>query len=115
MGTEDTPKKVIVTTNIHLREDEMICSRCHGDRLAINGSDVSDFDGDEIATVELCPKCLGTGKVDWIENVVGKEKPEFDLHMISNRPPQHPSPGTVWEDSKTGNYHVATNKGWKVL
>ena len=43
-----------------MTKDEMVCSECGG----IGG--VGDILQDE------CPKCLGTGKLDWIENVVGK-------------------------------------------
>ena len=43
-----------------MTKDEMSCSECGG----IGG--VGDILEDE------CPKCFGTGKLDWIENVVGK-------------------------------------------
>jgi len=33
----------------------MICSKCNG------------------IDSELCPKCLGTIEVDWVENIVGKQ------------------------------------------
>lgn len=30
-----------------------------------------------------CPKCLGTGKLDWIENVVGKKIDLSDIGVMN--------------------------------
>lgn len=50
-----------------LKEGEVICSRCNGeecierDRLWMSNNYM------------LCLKCGGTGKLDWVENIVGKK------------------------------------------
>jgi len=46
-----------------LKEGEIICPKCHGE------------DGAEPYSDEECSKCYGEGKLDWIENIVGKPKP----------------------------------------
>jgi len=49
---------------------EIMCDKCNGtghieNRKGQIGSNRQSFQ-------RYCPKCLGNGKVDWIENVVGK-------------------------------------------
>ena len=45
-------------TGLHkMTKDEMNCSECDGVGYILE---------------DECPKCFGTGKLDWIENVVGK-------------------------------------------
>ena len=49
-----------------LKEDEVICSRCSG---------IGHKEEDRLG-VDLffpCIKCSGFGKLDWVENVTGKE------------------------------------------
>ena len=48
---------------IELNDGEMICSRCDGSGVHYNRNDKSTF---------VCSKCNGDGKLDWIENIVGK-------------------------------------------
>ena len=40
-----------------MTKDKVVCSKCEGSRQTW-----------------LCPKCLGKGELDWIENVVGKRR-----------------------------------------
>ena len=49
-----------------LEEWEVVCYRCNG-----KTSTLLDKYGKRIT----CPKCYGEGKLDWIENVIGKRKP----------------------------------------
>ena len=51
---------------MNLNPGEVICDKCNGEI----------FIGDESNT-EICSKCLGAGKVDWIENIVGKMYPNI--------------------------------------
>jgi len=54
----------------------MICDQCQGSGKV----PVSKHNGiTVIESLKQCPKCVGTGKVDWIENVVGKRKPFTQL------------------------------------
>jgi len=48
---------------IELNEGEIICPKCGGH-------------GDEYTFI--CTKCLGSGKVDWIENIVGVKHKKYD-------------------------------------
>jgi len=45
-----------------LNEGEKHCEICSGVGIL-----------KEYSTANFCPKCKGTGKLDWIENIVGKE------------------------------------------
>ena len=48
-----------------MNEGELICDKCKG-RGHLR----------RIRARSICRKCHGTGKVDWIENIVGKKMPE---------------------------------------
>ncbi len=50
-------------SNITLKDGEVVCDRCGGN----NGW--------------WCPKCFGSGKLDWVENIVGKIGPVFHVHF----------------------------------
>jgi hypothetical protein len=63
----DTKMKII--TEEDLEEGEVVCSVCNG-----KGSIWSERFQDAAYT---CEKCLGTGYLDWIENVVGKLRNDF--------------------------------------
>ena len=45
---------------INLKPGEVICNECNGTGLKTN------------QVYHPCPKCYGTGKLDWIENIVGR-------------------------------------------
>ena len=47
---------------LHLEEWEMLCNECGG-----CGDDPSSN-----TFTTICPKCQGAGKVDWLENILGK-------------------------------------------
>jgi hypothetical protein len=58
-----------------LKEGEVICSRCNGYKFVIDhnrGTLLTDYR-------ILCEKCGGDGKLDWVENVVGKENHRFRI------------------------------------
>lgn len=48
---------------MELKESEIICDKCKG-----SGNSISHH---------LCSKCWGDGKMDWIENIVGKKQSKF--------------------------------------
>jgi hypothetical protein len=51
-------------TEKDLKEGEVICNKCDGEGVILHYiPEVMDY---------TCPKCQGCGKLDWIENVVGK-------------------------------------------
>jgi DnaJ-class molecular chaperone len=56
-----------------LKEGELICPKCDG--LGFTNK----IQKDKIGLFKYtCPKCKGRGKLDWIENVVGKKVTYFD-------------------------------------
>lgn len=57
-----------------LEEGEVICNKCNGKRQI--KTDKPKWWQLRLAEIEsLCPKCFGDGKLDWIENAVGKKRP----------------------------------------
>ena len=50
---------------LHLQPGEHKCSNCCG-----TGDDFGEKSGD--LTLSMCKKCGGTGKINWIQNVITK-------------------------------------------
>ena len=63
----------------NLKKGEVICSKCKGIGLVFK---IKSNKG--IIFKNECPKCQGTGKLDWIENVVGKKPMYYDGTSIPN-------------------------------
>lgn len=64
----------IIIGESDLEEGEVICSKCNGKRRII--TDKPKWWQLRLTEIEsLCPKCFGDGKLDWIENAVGKKRP----------------------------------------
>lgn len=57
---------------IELVEGEYKCPECEGDGIVMGDYPYSD----------VCPKCLGEGKLDWIENAMGKKKKPIPIETI---------------------------------
>jgi hypothetical protein len=55
----------------NLNPGEVICDECEGGRFRY------DLDNYDIGKYNTCPKCHGIGKLDWVENVVGKKEPTY--------------------------------------
>jgi len=49
---------------IHLEEGEVMCSKCNGSGYTQDNSDFNRYN--------ICNKCYGEGKLDWIDNILGK-------------------------------------------
>jgi len=47
-----------------LESGEVICDKCNGEIFVDNDNGI-----------DICSKCLGSGKLDWIEKIVGKKPP----------------------------------------
>ncbi len=56
----------------NLEEGEYICDKCGGTGRINNHNPYHSFPHSRSRTV-FCPMCQGTGKLDWIENIVGKK------------------------------------------
>ena len=57
--------------NIDESKGEMLCDECEG-----RGCIPPEIDSPEIMQ-EMCWKCQGSGKVDWVSNVMQKPKPRY--------------------------------------
>jgi hypothetical protein len=55
---------------MNLKPGEVICEVCNGQGHVNQENDVFS---------DPCYYCYGTGKLDWIENIVGKTLPVFQL------------------------------------
>ncbi len=49
-----------------LKSDDNVCYYCGGHGFFRSSDLVCGFD-------QNCPKCVGSGKLDWIETIVGKK------------------------------------------
>ena len=70
-------KKEIKTIRLNGDKGEMICPECKGHCIVATGTTVSEFDSSVIENATICSKCHGDGKLDWIENIVGKKEPQI--------------------------------------
>jgi len=77
-------KEQINKSNIKLNPGDVICNICEGKGFIIK-ENIHDDDNDYLfKTVNnICNKCYGAGKLDWIENVVGKMKPKKESFFKS--------------------------------
>ncbi len=59
---------------MHNNIDKFVCSECNG-RCVTEQAYIFVFEGSIMEGTRMidCPKCLGDGEVDWIENIVGKK------------------------------------------
>ena len=60
-----------------LEEEYVICNRCDGTGKKLTKHGRFQYSGP-------CDKCWGEGKLDWIENVVGKERPYLSSSSTSS-------------------------------
>jgi len=65
----------------NINEDEIICSQCNGEGFIIEEVGKEEWDERKIPIKNICDKCLGTGKLDWIENIVGKSHVKFTVNI----------------------------------
>ena len=61
-----------------LKEGEVLCDECNGSGNKAKWDQIPDY-----KCYLECDKCLGKGKLDWIENVVGV-KPKVKLNFRMN-------------------------------
>jgi DnaJ-class molecular chaperone len=59
--------KKVITTN----EGENFCPKCDGLGLVPRSGKIMEKTG---VVHLICNKCLGDGKIDWVEKVVGKKR-----------------------------------------
>jgi len=62
--------------SMKLEEGEVICPQCEGTGKP-NNNKFENF----YLVPKVCDKCHGSGKLDWIENIVGKKEPAQTRNM----------------------------------
>ena len=60
-----------MTEKFNLEENEYICDKCGGTGRVNNFNPYHPYYSHRRKV--FCPMCQGTGKLDWIENIVGKK------------------------------------------
>lgn len=55
---------------LDVKKDEFVCDKCKGERKIRELRNITPNITSE--RFVFCPKCLGAGKLNWVENVVGK-------------------------------------------
>ncbi len=83
--------------NITINEGEIRCSDCRGNGVI----SVKIGPGNRIRS-SLCDKCQGEGKLDWVENIVGKKSDivkmdSMDLVCEYNEPDVRKKSMEAWE------------------
>lgn len=73
---------------IKLEKGEMICPECNGSGISEYVQEINIENYQTITGKTFCEKCFGTGKLDWIENLVGKENPIHNVQMFDKNIPQ---------------------------
>lgn len=68
-------------SNIELGPGDVLCNECDG-----SGYTIVENENKTNAVFEqlniICPKCYGRGKLDWIENIVGRQKlPPLEINF----------------------------------
>ena len=80
----------------------MICDKCDG--IGYNAND------------DLCSKCHGDGEVDWIENIVGKQKTIVEgTRWINNRNDDAAQIGDLFYNTETQTIELYNGKKWVIL
>ena len=85
----------------NLKPGDVICNKCNG------SGDDSRYEEflDKDKYYYKCPKCQGEGKLDWIENVVGKKTPNPIMSGVTWLPPSAVQP----QNAQVGQAYVDSN------
>ena len=72
-----------MTEQFNLEESEHICDKCGGTGRINTYSPYNSYIRARRRKV-FCPMCQGTGRLDWIENIVGKKPIIFSYSFSQN-------------------------------
>jgi hypothetical protein len=78
--------KGVIKMDIILNDGESICKKCNGTGqhfISVSGAPYHNNHSPVYGTVNVCSKCKGFGKVDWITNAMGEGKNVNNLHTHS--------------------------------
>jgi len=61
-----------------------------------------------------CPKCFGLGKLDWVENIVGKRKSNLNMSGVppSDAKPQNINTNNNYVDSNANDVYIYDGTVW---
>lgn len=97
-----------------LKPGEVKCEKCKGTGYNLKAPDNNI---PRYQKLPPCPKCHGSGKLDWIENVVGK-KPKNDIFngvtwmARSGTAPNNPSCGQAYINTNNNEAYVYDGNTW---
>jgi DnaJ-class molecular chaperone len=60
----------LTKTHLTLNKGEEFCKTCRGEGMVVLRRDYTSL---KTSSSLVCKDCLGTGKIDWIEKVIGKK------------------------------------------
>lgn len=90
-----------------MKEDrEYVCDQCNGTGVVSVIIEMHElqFQGQKISTPgisrkELCPKCKGDVRLNWVENIFGKEESNFskEFKELQKIQPISPSSGLIFK------------------
>ncbi len=86
---------------------EIKCDKCKGKKNINRG----------VYGIVPCSKCKGVGKLDWIENIVGKKEPNLIMSGVTWLPPSAVKPknsivGNAYVDSNTNECYIYDGLVW---
>jgi len=80
---------------------EFICDKCKGTGYE-PGQNLNS------GILEICGKCLGHGKLDWIERVVGKKRPKMYIDDTPSHTHNMPSAGEIIPFNNSSHTHSSS-------
>lgn len=89
-----------------LKKGEVRCDKCDGEPYLFIKGEHED----------ICSKCNGNGKLDWIENAIGKEPIIIDKNetiIALNFPPPNPKKNEYYFDLTIKKAMIFRNNGWE--
>jgi DnaJ-class molecular chaperone len=92
-----------------IKDYEYICDKCDGLGLVKRKYEEFEF----VTKSTTCPKCLGDGKLDFIENITGKKAKSFTIES-NDRTFIHtdPTEGDTYYDQIKDSMFVYDGNNW---
>ena len=99
-----------------LKPGDIKCDKCKGTGYDLKTPTVDDKH--YYRKHYPCSKCKGVGKLDWIEQVVGKKTPSYNLNGVTwmphptDGPPPDPEVGHAYVNSNTKEVNIYDGNNW---
>jgi len=107
---------------IKLNKGEIICPECNG--IGIYSTSVNyhtvEYRNEKINIPthidrNECSKCKGEGKLDWVENLVGKNNRNSSNITFGNFGPSSPEKGNIYYDGTVECFRIYDGKTWQEI